>query len=133
MNQAPNQGPSGGAPMPGAPGTPQELLAAVPWFRRNSTCSGLLLGSLALSFGGTLGLTMAFPELPLVVLGLVGLVASLPFYAVCFIVLTGDVYYDVFDVNGQLKTWGFGNKVVAGLLLLGALRSMLKVFLPFIP
>jgi hypothetical protein len=35
----------------------------------------------------------------------------------CFIALTGDVYKNSFDSDGNLQVWGRGNRVAAVLLL----------------
>ena len=37
---------------------------------------------------------------------------------VCIFVLTGDVYYKEKDEHGNLKTWSWGNKVAATILLI---------------
>ncbi len=47
-----------------------------------------------------------------------GLVCSPAILFSCFIVLTGDVYSDKIDENGQLKKWSFGNKVAAVIILI---------------
>jgi len=38
--------------------------------------------------------------------------------ALCIIALTGDVYKHGYDSEGNLQTWGVGNKVAAVLILL---------------
>jgi len=37
---------------------------------------------------------------------------------VCIFVLTGDIYYRHYDNEGNLKTWGWGNKIAAVILLI---------------
>jgi hypothetical protein len=67
--------------------------ADVPWYRRSSTNSAVLLLQLI----------------------------TLPFFPVslwvCLVLLTGEVYYDKADTNGQLRRWGFGNKLAAVVVL----------------
>jgi len=65
----------------------------VPWHRKSSSNTLLIL----LSF-----LTFGFvPGIPLV----------------CLFVLTGDIYFDRRDKNGDLEKWSWGNKIVAIILL----------------
>ena len=47
-----------------------------------------------------------------------GLVFGPAILFTCFIVLTGDVYSDKVDQNGQLKKWSYGNKVAAIIILI---------------
>jgi len=46
-----------------------------------------------------------------------GLCCSPAILAVCIIVLTGEVYYNQMDATGNLKKWGYANKVVALIIL----------------
>jgi len=62
----------------------------VPWYRRSSINTLFILGS--------------FFFHPLI-------------WAVCFLLATGDVYYNKTDTSGQLKKWHWANKVVAFILL----------------
>ena len=48
---------------------------------------------------------------------LLGLCCSPAILAVCIIVLTGDVYYNQTDAAGNLKKWGFANKIAAIVIL----------------
>jgi hypothetical protein len=48
---------------------------------------------------------------------------------VCLVLLTGNIYYDRKDASGNLKTWGFANKIAA-VVLFGACIALL-VFHPF--
>jgi hypothetical protein len=45
---------------------------------------------------------------------------------VCGVVLTGHVYMRALGGDGTLKTWGVANKVVAALLLAGALFFLVR-------
>jgi hypothetical protein len=65
--------------------------ASVPWLRRSSTNSGLLI-------------------LHVVTLG-----------CVPFLLVTGDIYYDEVGDDGTLKVWSGANRVIAYLLLLAPL------------
>lgn len=96
-----------GAP-PGSPPTPQPMggygasppgpfpppmqYDGVAWYRKNGINSAFVL----LGF-------FCFPPL---------------LWATCVIVLTGPVYMNAYDQQGQLKTWGAANKVVAVLMIL---------------
>jgi len=52
-----------------------------------------------------------------------------PLLSVCIIVLTGDIYYNEFDAQGNIKKWGIANKVVAALILVGWAYSLVRPFL----
>ena len=80
----------------------------VPLIRRNGFCSGVLVAHVCVMFlSGCVPLVSLF-----------GLVTTIGVILVCFIVLTGPVYYDKRGKDGTLKTWGKGNKVAAVILLL---------------
>lgn len=66
-------------------------VAEHPWYRKNGINSAFVLGGF-----------FCFPP---------------ALWATCIIVLTGPVYMDAYDEQGQLKTWGPANKVVAVILL----------------
>jgi len=52
------------------------------------------------------------------ILVLLGLCCSPALLAVCIIVLTGDVYFNLRDPSsGGLKKWSYGNKVVVFIIL----------------
>ncbi|MBK6514163.1 MAG: hypothetical protein IPG04_08590 [Polyangiaceae bacterium] len=108
---------------PGAEGAPPlgpaGAYASVPFYRKNSTASALLLFALALAFAGPFFLARTFIGLFPGAGALLSLVLGAPLLAVCVIVLTGDVYYDAYDERQQLKKWGIGNKVVAALIIAG--------------
>lgn len=79
----------------------------VPWYRRNSFCSGVCVAHvIVLVLGGCIPFA-----------SLLGIVTTLGVLAVCVIVLTGPVYYDKRRKDGTLRTWGAGNKVAAVILL----------------
>jgi len=80
---------------------------AIPSFRKSSFCSTLIIIHLVVSF------TIRFNPL----LALLGIFTSLGLVAVCIIVLTGPVYFDKPRKDGTYKTWGWGNKVAAVILL----------------
>jgi len=71
----------------------------VPWFRREP---GALVFLLAILFS------------PVVI-------------AICIIALTGDVYKNNYDQEGNLAVWGTGNKIAAVLLLI--LQISITVFI----
>ena len=67
----------------------------VPWYRRSSMNSIFIL--INFLSGGFIPLTLW----------------------TCINLLTGDIYYkDVYDKNGNIKTWSSGNKVAAVIILL---------------
>jgi hypothetical protein len=74
----------------------------IPWHRRSSVNSLLIVASI-LSGG-------LFPGVMFV----------------CLFVLTGDIYSNNYDANGNLKTWGWGNKVAAIILLILNVISLLS-------
>jgi len=74
----------------------------VPWYRRSGPVSAMAVVG-------------AFLFAPLL-------------WAVCVIVLTGDVYYKAFDEKGQLKTWWVGNKVAAVILMILQLVLWIAIF-----
>lgn len=115
------QSPQGPAPL--------RPLDDVPFYRRNSTASTLLFVALAVGFGGPMVLAGLLGAMGLVGTTLAGLVLGAPLLAVCVIVLTGDVWYDTFDVQGQRNKWGFANKVVAGLIVAAWVYSIVARFL----
>jgi hypothetical protein len=117
------QSPDGPAPLEG------RKLDDVPFYRRNSTASTLLFVALLLGFAGPMALTGLVGGLGLVGSTLVGLFFGAPLLAVCVIVLTGDVWYDTFDAQGQRNKWGFANKVVAGLIIAGWVYSIVVRFI----
>jgi len=79
--------------------------AKVPWYRRSSINSALLFLQLFT--------WMFFP-------------VSL---WVCIVLLTGDIYHQKKNDLGNLKTWGFINKIAA--IILFAACMMLLLFDPF--
>lgn len=72
---------------------PYRDYSEVPWYRKSSSNTLLILLSF-LTFGFVPGVLI-----------------------VCIIVLTGDVYLDRRDKDGNLERWSWGNKVVAVILL----------------
>ena len=64
--------------------------AEVPWYRKSSTNSLFIL------------ISIFFPLL-------IGLV--------CILLITGKIYFNKLDVQGNLKTWSVANKVVAFVFL----------------
>ena len=64
--------------------------AEVPWYRKSSTNSLFIL------------ISIFFPPL-------IGLV--------CILLVTGKIYFNKLDVQGNLKTWSVANKVVAFVFL----------------
>jgi hypothetical protein len=101
MSQGNAGGPPPGGPLPGAYAQPWQPPAgvgaaplsyeSVPWFRKNGINSAFVLAGF-----------FCFPPL---------------LWTTCIIILTGPVYLDAYDKNGQLKQWGPANKVVAGILI----------------
>jgi hypothetical protein len=79
--------------------------AEVPWHRRSSTNSTLLFIQL---------LTWKFFPVSLFV---------------CMMLLTGDIYFNKKDANGNLKRWGFANKIAA--IAFFAICLALLIFNPF--
>jgi hypothetical protein len=76
----------------------------VPWFRRSPTNTAFIL--IALFTCGLVPLTLA----------------------TCVILLTGDVYYNSRDAQGNLAKWSFANKVVAVLILVGNVLRLVALF-----
>lgn len=107
---------------------PLRPLDDVPFYRRNGTASTLLFVALAVGFGGPMLLVGLLGAVGLVGQTLIGLLLGAPLLAVCVIVLTGDVWYDTFDVQGRRNKWGFANKVVAGLIVGGWVYSIVARF-----
>jgi hypothetical protein len=114
---------------PPATPTAAALYAQVPSYRRNGTCSLLLLVSLAAAFATPIVLGRALVTMGLGIATLIHVVLGLPLLGVCVVVLTGDVYFDQLDKDGALKKWGVANKVVAALILLGWAYSITRAFL----
>jgi hypothetical protein len=80
---------------------------AVPWYRRNGFCSGIIVAHLIIMFlGGCVPL-----------LSLLGVFTTIGVIAVCIVVLTGPVYYNKRRKDGTLKSWSGANKVAAVILL----------------
>jgi hypothetical protein len=77
----------------------------VPWYRRSSTNSALLLLQL-----------LTLPLFPVAVW-------------VCLVLLTGEVYYGDADASGGLRRWGLGNKIAAVIILVACVAVL--VFHPF--
>jgi len=115
-NVLPYAGPAGPSGL-----TPAELYAQVPWFRRNSFSSALILIALAAWLGAPVLLAVLSSQVGAMAGGIPAIlfmiVAGLALLVVCVIVLTGPVYFPKALTNGQLKTWGVANKVVAALFL----------------
>ena len=79
----------------------------VPWFRKNSFCSAVLVAHV---FVMCLGGCIPFASL-------IGVLTTIGVIAVCGIVLTGPVYYSKRKKDGTLRTWSKGNKIAAVILL----------------
>jgi hypothetical protein len=126
-----NQTPQPYAPPQHAPDqtAQQQFLDNLPFYRRSGTATALLLLSLVFGFGGPFLLAGVLAQLGTVPNILIGTVLGTPLLAVCVIVLTGDIYFDAFDAQGQPKKWGVGNKVVAVLILFGWLYSIVARFI----
>ena len=130
MSHGPGQQvPPGAQPQGQQPQTPQQVLASIPTYRRSGVASALLLVALAAAFLGPYFLGPILLHAGTVVFTLIGLLLGAPLLAVCVIVLTGDIYYDTFDAQGQIKKWGVANKVVAGLILAAWAYSIIRAFL----
>ena len=84
---------------------PYHDYAEVPWYRKSNTNSAVLFLQL---------LTRAFFPVSL---------------CVCIVLLTGDVYYNQKDTKGDLKRWGFANKIAAVLLFVACLAIL--IYHPF--
>jgi len=106
----------------------QQFLDNLPFYRRNGVATALLLIALVLGFGGPFLLAGVLSGLGTVGSVLVGTLLGAPLLVVCVVVLTGDIYYDAFDAQGQPKTWGVGNKVVAVLIIGGWIYSIVSRF-----
>jgi hypothetical protein len=119
----------------GAPTAPQaqvfegELYVTMPIYRRNGPLSVVLFVALVLAFVGPFLLTGVSGALGVAGPAVVGTLVGSPLLATCIVVLTGPVYYDAYEQAGVLKRWSIGNKVVAGLLLLGWIYSVTRTFL----
>ena len=87
MSQNPYEAPQ---PAPLSPAEIDQRYSALPWYRKSSYVSPITL---------------------------LGLCCSPAIIAVCIIVLTGDVYYSQTDAAGNLKKWGYANKIVAVVIL----------------
>jgi hypothetical protein len=83
------------------PKLPYSTYADVPWYRRSGANSSVLLLQL---------LTLPFFPISL---------------WVCLVLLTGEVYYDKMDANGQLRRWGIGNKLAALVVLAACLAVLI--------
>jgi hypothetical protein len=80
---------------------------AIPWYRRNDTCSAIVVAHIVVMLlGGCIPL-----------LSLLGIFTTIGVIAVCIVVLTGPVYYHKLGEDGTLKTWSGGNKIAAVILL----------------
>jgi hypothetical protein len=75
--------------------------AKVPWYRKSSINSVLLFLQL---------FTWSFFPFSL---------------CVCVVLLTGDVYYNQKDKNGNLKRWGIANKTAAAVLSVVCIAIMI--------
>lgn len=106
-----------------------ELYVKVPLHRRNGPVSVLLLFGLLFAFVGPFLLSGVSRALGVAGPAIVGTIAGSPFLAVCVVVLTGPVYFDAYVEPGKLRRWGFGNKVVAALMLLGWVYSIVRTFI----
>ncbi|MEZ6141779.1 MAG: hypothetical protein R3B84_14505 [Zavarzinella sp.] len=80
----------------------------VPWYRKSDNCSALIVAHLVLMIIGA--------GIPFI--ALLGLFTFCGLIFVCFVVLTGPVYYKKRRKDGTLKTWGVENKIAAVILLL---------------
>ena len=119
--------PECGAVIPAVPGpsglTPAQLYAQVPWFRRNSFNSMLILIALAAWIGAPVLLAVLSTQARGMAGGIPAFllmsVAGLALLVVCVVVLTGPIYFSRALPDGRLKAWGAANKVVAALFLAG--------------
>ncbi len=108
---------------------PLVSLANIPFYRRNSIASALVLLALFLAFiAGPIVLRLVVQTEGSLVARAVSIAFGAPLMTVCVVVLTGDVYYESHDAQGQLKKWGVGNKVVAALIVLGWGYSIVSSF-----
>ncbi|NMC71364.1 MAG: hypothetical protein GYA57_15035 [Myxococcales bacterium] len=115
------------APGPGVSGapavveSPQEAYANLPWYRRGSINSGILVLALVILVGGSF-----VPGLPF---GVVGQVVSALSIVVSVCVLSGPVYDSPKPEDNVLREWGVGNKIVAVLFVLfGVAAALSAVF-----
>src|SRR5438552_11872987 len=98
MSQNPYEAPQ---PAPLSPGEIAQRYDQLPWYRKSSYVSPITL---------------------------LGLCCSPAIMLVCVIVLTGDVYYNQTDSAGNLKKWGYANKIVAVLILAFQLLAIAAQF-----
>lgn len=80
----------------------------VPWYRKSGVCSFIIVSHLIVGIVGRC--------VPLV--GLVGILTTLGVIGVCISVLTGPIYFNKVKKDGTLKTWGWGNKIAAVIILI---------------
>ena len=88
MSQNPYEAPQ---PAPLSPSEIAQRYDQLPWYRKSSYVSPITL---------------------------LGLCCGPAIMLVCVIVLTGEVYYNQTDSAGNLKKWGYGNKIAAVVILL---------------
>jgi hypothetical protein len=79
----------------------------IPFYRRSTVCSAIIIAHVFMMCCGG--------AIPLV--SLLGIFTTLGVIAVCFIVLTGPVYYNQHRKDGTLKVWSAANKVAAVIIL----------------
>ena len=77
--------------------------AEVPWYRRSNFNSALLFLQL-----------FTWAIFPVSI-------------CVCIVLLTGDIYLNKKNTDGNLQIWGFGNKIAAVVLLIACLASALRL------
>jgi len=80
----------------------------LPMLRKSGVCSFIIVSHLIV---GIVGRCVPF-------VGLLGLLTTLGVIAVCISALTGPIYYNKRKKDGTLKTWSWGNKIAAVIILI---------------
>jgi hypothetical protein len=80
----------------------------VPWYRKSGVCSFIIISHLIVGVVGRC--------VPLV--GLLGILTTLGVIGVCISVLTGPIYFNKLKKDGTLRTWSWGNKIAAVIILI---------------
>lgn len=101
--------------------SPGEAYAKLPWYRRGSTASAILVVALLMLLIGPFVPGVPFVGVDVVVLALAILVSA------C--VLSGPVYYPPKPDDKLLREWGVANKVVAVLFVFTGAAILLSVLL----
>ncbi len=97
------------APRSDSPPPPERQdYGSLPWYRKSGACSFVIVSHLIVGIVGRC--------IPLV--GLLGILTTLGVIAVCVSALTGPIYYDKRRKDGTLKTWSWGNKIAAVIILI---------------